>query len=164
MSANAKRLRGSNMNILVIDAQGGGIGRQLVTAIKAAMPDTCITAVGTNSAATAAMVKAKADKAATGENAPDVTDGDAATGENAVVVGCRHADIIVGPIGIVIADSLLGEITPKMALAVAQSDAKRVLIPFNHCDNVIVGVNDYSISKMIASAVAEVEKIAHTSC
>lgn len=150
MSANAKRLRGSNMNILVIDAQGGGIGRQLVTAIKATMPDACITAVGTNSAATAAMVKAKADKAA--------------TGENAVVVGCRHADVIVGPIGIVIADSLLGEITPKMALAVAQSDAKRVLIPFNHCDNVIVGVNDYSISKMIASAVAEVEKIAHTSC
>ncbi len=150
MSANAKRLRGSNMNILVIDAQGGGIGRQLVTAIKAAMPDACITAVGTNSAATAAMVKAKADKAA--------------TGENAVVVGCRHADVIVGPIGIVIADSLLGEITSKMALAVAQSDAKRVLIPFNHCDNVIVGVNDYSISKMIASAVAEVEKIAHTSC
>ena len=138
------------MNILVIDAQGGGIGRQLVTAIKAAMPDACITAVGTNSAATAAMVKAKADKAA--------------TGENAVVVGCRHADVIVGPIGIVIADSLLGEITPKMALAAAQSDAKRVLIPFNHCDNVIVGVNDYSISKMIASAVAEVEKIAHTSC
>lgn len=150
MSANAKRLRGSNMNILVIDAQGGGIGRQLVTAIKAAMPDACITAVGTNSAATAAMVKAKADKAA--------------TGENAVVVGCRHTDIIIGPIGIVIADSLLGEITPKMALAVAQSDAKRVLIPFNHCDNVIIGVNDYSISKMIASAVAEVEKIAHTSC
>ena len=70
------------MNILVIDAQGGGIGRQLVTAIKAAMPDACITAVGTNSAATAAMVKAKADKAA--------------TGENAVVVGCRHADVIVG--------------------------------------------------------------------
>lgn len=150
MSANAKRLRGSNMNILVIDAQGGGIGRQLVTAIKAAMPDACITAVGTNSAATAAMVKAKADKAA--------------TGENAVVVGCRHADVIVGPIGIVIADSLLGEITPKMALAVAQSDAKRVLIPFNHCDNVIVGVNDYSISKMITSAVAEVEKITQVPC
>lgn len=138
------------MNILVIDAQGGGIGRQLVTALKGAMPDAAITAVGTNSAATAAMVKAKADKAA--------------TGENAVVVGCRHADIIVGPIGIVIADSLLGEITPKMALAVAQSDAKRVLIPFNHCDNVIVGVSDYSISKLIANAVAEVEKITQASC
>ena len=134
------------MNILVIDAQGGGIGRQLVTAIKAAMPDACITAVGTNSA----MVKAKADKAA--------------TGENAVVVGCRHADVIVGPIGIVIADSLLGEITPKMALAVAQSDAKRVLIPFNHCDNVIVGVSDYSISRLITNAVAEVEKITQVPC
>lgn len=138
------------MNILVIDAQGGGIGRQLVAALKGAMPDATITAVGTNSAATAAMVKAKADKAA--------------TGENAVVVGCRHADIIVGPIGIVIADALLGEITPKMALAVAQSDVKRVLIPFNHCDNVIVGVSDYSISKLIANAVAEVEKMAQTSC
>ena len=126
------------MNILVIDAQGGGIGRQLVAALKGAMPDATITAVGTNSAATAAMVKAKADKAA--------------------------ADIIVGPIGIVIADALLGEITPKMALAVAQSDAKRVLIPFNHCDNVIVGVSDYSISKLIANAVAEVEKMAQTSC
>ena len=138
------------MNILVIDAQGGGIGKQLVAALKGAMPDATITAVGTNSAATAAMVKAKADKAA--------------TGENAVVVGCRHADIIVGPIGIVIADALLGEITPKMALAVAQSDANRVLIPFNHCDNVIVGVSDYSISKLIANAVAEVEKMAQTSC
>ena len=138
------------MNILVIDAQGGGIGRQLVAALKGAMPDATITAVGTNSAATAAMVKAQADQAA--------------TGENAVVVGCRHADIIVGPIGIVIADALLGEITPKMALAVAQSDAKRVLIPFNHCDNVIVGVSDYSISKLIANAVAEVEKMAQTSC
>ena len=138
------------MNILVIDAQGGGIGRQLVAALKGAMPDATITAVGTNSAATAAMVKAKADKAA--------------TGENAVVVGCRHADIIVGPIGIVIADALLGEITAKMALAVAKSDAKRVLIPFNHCDNVIVGVSDYSISKLIANAVAEVEKMAQTSC
>ena len=138
------------MNMLVIDAQGGGIGKQLVAALKGAMPDATITAVGTDSAATAAMVKAEADKAA--------------TGENAVVVGCRHADIIVGPIGIVIADALLGEITPKMALAVAQSDAKRVLIPFNHCDNVIVGVSDYSISKLIANAVAEVEKMAQTSC
>ena len=138
------------MNILVIDAQGGGIGRQLVAALKGAMPDATITAVGTNSAATAAMVKAKADKAA--------------TGENAVVVGCRHADIIVGPIGIVIANALPGEITPKRALSVAQCDPKPVLIPFNHCDNVIVGVSDYSISKLIANAVAEVEKMAQTSC
>ena len=134
------------MNILVIDAQGGGIGRQLVTAIKAAMPDACITAVGTNSAATAAMVKAKADKAA--------------TGENAVVVGCRHADVIVGPIGIVIADSLLGEITPKMASAIGSSSAKKVLLPVNKCNNIIVGVGNKSTSSLIAEAIETIREIA----
>lgn len=92
------------MNILVIDAQGGGIGRQLVAELLRRMPSAEITAVGTNSAATAAMLKAGAHHAA--------------TGENAVVVGCRRADVIVGPIGIVIADSLWGEVTPKMAVAV----------------------------------------------
>ena len=76
-------------------------------------------------AATAAMLKAGASSAA--------------TGENAVVVCGGKADIIVGPIGIVIADFMLGEITPKMALAVEQSGAKRVLIPFSHCDNIIAG-------------------------
>ena len=96
------------MTILVIDAQGGGIGRQLVLAIKQNIPDASIIAVGTNSIATTAMLKAGAHSAA--------------TGENAVVVGCRKADVIVGPIGIVIADSLLGEITSKMAQAIAQSN------------------------------------------
>ena len=103
------------MNILVIDAQGGGIGRQLVSAIKESIPDAVVTAVGTNVMATSAMLKAGADKAA--------------TGENAVVVNSKRADVIVGPIGIVIADALLGEITPLMAKAVAQSSAKRILIP-----------------------------------
>lgn len=130
------------MNILVIDAQGGGIGRQLITAIRQNRKDADITAVGTNSAATSAMLKAGADHAA--------------TGENAVVVCCRKADIIVGPVGIVIADSLSGEITPRMAVAVAQSNAKRILIPFNHCNNVIVGVTDFSTGKLIESAVAEI--------
>ena len=59
---------------------------------------------------------------------------------DAVIVGCRKADIIVGPLAIVIADSMFGEITPAMALAVAQSNAKRILIPFNHCDNIVVGM------------------------
>ena len=81
-----------------------------------------------------------------------------ATGENAVIVGARKADIIAGPIGIVIADSLYGEITPKMALAVAQSNAKRILIPFNHCDNIIAGVSDLSVGKLIQSAVEEIRK------
>ena len=133
------------MNILVIDAQGGGLGRQLITEIKSAIPSARITAVGTNSAATAAMLKAGADAAA--------------TGENAVKVGARKADVIVGPVGIVIADSLYGEITPDMAVAVGASDAKRVLIPVNHCDNIVAGVPDLSVGKLIASAVNEIKNI-----
>lgn len=127
------------MNILVIDAQGGGIGRQVVTAVRKAFPQQHITAVGTNSAATSAMLKAGAD--------------DAATGENAVMVCCRTADVIIGPVGIVIADALLGEVTPKMAVAVGQSRAKRILIPVNHCDNYIAGVGDLSMTGLIESVV-----------
>lgn len=130
------------MNILVIDAQGGGIGRQLIAALKANIKNAVITAVGTNSAATSAMLKAGADHAA--------------SGENAVVVGCRSADVIIGPIGIVIADSLLGEITPAMAVAVGQSAARRILIPINHCDNIIAGVPDLSISRLIQSVIEEI--------
>ena len=137
------------MIVLVIDAQGGGIGRQLVLSIKQALPDVEVMAVGTNTTATAAMLKAGAASAA--------------TGENAVVVCSRKADIIVGPIGIVIADSMLGEITPKMALAVAGSNARRVLIPFSHCDNIIAGAETTSTTELIQKAVAEVQKLCETS-
>lgn len=133
------------MNILIIDAQGGGIGKQLILAVKKNMPDVDITAVGTNSAATSAMIKAGADNAA--------------TGENAVVVNSKKADVIIGPIGIVIADSLLGEITPRMAKAVAQSAAKRILIPINHCDNIVVGVDDLNIGKLLQDVVAELQRV-----
>ena len=133
------------MTILVIDAQGGGVGKQLVTAIKQTIPQVQVTAVGTNSAATSAMLKAGADNAA--------------TGENAVVVACRKADVIVGPMGIVIADSLLGEITPTMATAVGQSRAKRILIPFNHCDTILVGVSDFNIGKLVKNAVTEIQNL-----
>lgn len=133
------------INVLVIDAQGGGIGKQLIAAIKNNLTKVKITAVGTNSAATSAMLKAGADNAA--------------TGENAIVVGCRKADIIVGPIGIVIADSLFGEITPTMAKAVGQSPAKRILIPINHCDNIVVGVQDLSIATLVQEAIKEIQYI-----
>ena len=132
------------MTILVIDAQGGGIGKQLVTSIKQHIQEAYVIAVGTNSAATTAMIKAGADEAA--------------TGENPVIVGCRKADIIVGPIGIVIADALSGEITPKMAVAVAQSNAKRILIPFNHCDNIIAGISDCSTGMLVQKAIEEIQK------
>lgn len=133
------------MNILVIDAQGGGIGKQIVSAIKQNIPDANITAVGTNGTATSAMLKAGADGAA--------------TGENAVVVGCRNADVIIGPIGIVVADSMLGEITPGIALAVAQSSAVRFLIPFNSCNTRIAGVGGQSVSGHIDEIINEVKKI-----
>lgn len=133
------------LHVLVIDGQGGGIGRQLVAAIKSACPDAAITAVGTNVAATTAMLKAGADNGA--------------TGENAVVVGCRRADVIAGPIGIVIADALLGEITPAMALAVGRSAAKRVLIPVNHCDNILVGVGDAPLSLLAQEAARRIAEL-----
>lgn len=138
------------MNILIIDAQGGGIGKQLVLAVKKNMPDVSVTAVGTNSAATSAMIKAGADNAA--------------TGENAVIVNSKKADVIIGPVGIVIADALLGEITPLMATAVAQSPAKRILIPINHCDNIVVGVDDLSVGKLLQDVIRELQKICEKNC
>ena len=83
----------------------------------------------------------------------------AATGENAVLVGCRRADVIAGPVGIVVADSLLGEITPGMARAIGQSNAKRVLIPVNHCDNIVVGVGDIPMARLVQAAVKEIGKL-----
>ena len=115
------------MNILVIDGQGGRLGRKLVESIRNACPDTEITAVGTNSIATQNMMNSGcADHLA--------------TGENAVIVACRTAQIIVGPFGIATADAMLGEISPAMANAVAASPAYRVLIPMNLCSTYIAGV------------------------
>lgn len=119
--------------ILIIDGQGGQIGSQLIKSI--IEYDVDVLAIGTNSTATSAMMKAGAKNGA--------------TGENPVIVGCKDADIIIGPIGIVIADSLFGEITPKMAMAVGQSSAKKILIPINKCNNTVVGVKDLNVSTMI---------------
>ncbi len=135
------------IRIAVIDGQGGGLGRQVVAALREEYaPETVeILAVGTNSTAAAAMHKAGADGAA--------------TGENAVVVAARRADIIVGPVGIVIADALLGEVTPAMAVAVGQSAARRILIPVNHCDNIVVGVPDLTVSALVRGVLAEVRAV-----
>ena len=131
------------MEILIIDAQGGGIGKQLIIEINKNFKNANITAVGTNSVATTNMLKAGATNAA--------------TGENAVVVGCRKADIIIGPVGIVIADSMYGEITPKMAVAVGQSNAKKLLIPMNHCNNIIVGVENKRMNEFISETINELK-------
>ena len=131
--------------VLVIDGQGGGLGRQLVSALAAACPEAELTAVGTNSLAANAMLKAGASRAA--------------TGENAVVVNCRRADVIVGPIGIVIADALLGEITPAMAVAIGQSRAMKLLLPVNRCSNRVIGVKKLTLSEIAAETVEELKKI-----
>ena len=125
--------------IVVIDGQGGKIGRQLVEAIRTSLPDAELTAIGTNSVATSNMLKGGAKNAA--------------TGENAVCVACRNADIITGPLGILSADSLHGEITPGMATAVGKSDAVKILIPMSKCDTVVVGVEQTaSLTELIAKA------------
>lgn len=130
------------MKILVIDGQGGKLGRQLIESISRRFPQAEIIAVGTNSTAAAAMLKAGAAQAA--------------TGENPVIVASRQADIIVGPIGIVIADSLLGEVTASMANAVARSRAARVLIPVNRCDNLVAGINEQSVSELLEDALDKI--------
>ena len=125
--------------ILIVDSQGGGLGKQLISNIRKEITDLHILAVGTNTAATSAMLKAGADEAA--------------TGENSILVASRNADYIIGPIGMVIANAMLGEITPAMARAIAEADAKRIMIPFSNCDNYIAGVSDFSTGHLIQDAV-----------
>lgn len=127
------------MNIMVIDGQGGRMGKSIVEQMKRNFPEDEILAIGTNSIATAAMLKAGADAGA--------------TGENPAIVGCRTADLIIGPLGIVIADSLLGEITPAMAAAIGQSRAKKILLPVNRCQHYVVGCRDLPLGELVRTAV-----------
>ena len=133
------------MNLVIIDGQGGQLGAQLIKEITATFKDIELTAIGTNSAATSAMLKAGAKKGA--------------TGENPVVVACRKAEVIMGPVGIVIADSLLGEITEGMALAVARADAIRILIPMNKCENLVAGVQNGNMGALIADALSKLRAV-----
>lgn len=134
------------MKILLIDGQGGKIGRELTEAIIARYPDAELVTVGTNAIATSNMIKGGSKNAA--------------TGENAVIVGCRTADIIIGPIGIVIADSLLGEVTPNMALAVGQSQAAKILIPMMRCNNLIAGIRQQSMSDLLEDVLNKIADFA----
>lgn len=128
--------------IVVIDGQGGRIGGQLIAALREKHVAAEIIAIGTNSIATANMLKYSPDAAA--------------TGENPVIVACRDADVVVGPIGIVIADSLYGEITPAMAAAIGQSRAVRVLIPMNKCGSVVTGVDNTPLGELISEAIERI--------
>ena len=133
------------MNVIVIDGQGGRMGRAIVEELRERCPELTVTAIGTNSTATASMMKAGARFGA--------------TGENPVLVACRDADLIIGPIGIVIADSLLGEITPAMAAAVGSSRAHKILSPVAghaHCRHTLIGCEELPLSDYIRLAGREV--------
>ena len=136
------------MKILIIDGQGGNLGRQLAKTINEKLENVQIIVVGTNSIATANMLKAG-----------NVV---GATGENAVIVNARKADVIIGPIGIVIADSLYGEVTKEMAYAVGSSNAKRILIPMNRCDNIVVGVSNQNVGQLIEETVERLAGLMET--
>ena len=135
------RIRGGGFvkTVVVIDGRSGRTGQLFIERVKAAGLPCELTAIGTNAIATSAMLKAGADAGA--------------TGENPVVVACRKADVIVGPIGILAADSLMGEVTPAMAVAVGQSDATKLLLPVSHCKNVVVGTQTLSLSRLMDEAV-----------
>lgn len=131
--------------LVIIDGQGGGIGKALVEQLKKARPDCNITAIGTNAIATAAMLRAGADRGA--------------TGENAMVVTCEKATIIAGPIGLLMANAMLGEITPNMAAAVGASDAQKVFIPSSRCGVHIAGMESIpALNVMIEDAVMKILK------
>ena len=129
------------MKVMVMDAQGGGMGRLLVEGLKRAMPDQPVTAVGTNALATAAMLKAGADQGA--------------TGENAVVVCAAQADLILAPIGMVLCDAMLGEVTAAMACAVGRSAAHKILVPVSRCQTTVAGAQKLTMTEAVERAVAE---------
>ena len=132
------------MKIAVIDGQGGGIGKRIVETLKEHLKDGAeVICLGTNSLATSNMLKAGADSGA--------------TGENAIRVMCRKSDIIIGPIAIVMANSMMGEITPVMAESIADSSARKILLPLNRCNIQIVGTKDFKMSDMINSIIDELE-------
>lgn len=127
------------MKIVVIDGQGGRLGKLLVEGVRGRMPQAEIYAIGTNALATASMLKAGADFGA--------------TGENPVVRAVMDADGVLGPVGIVVANSILGEVTPAMAEAVGSCRGRKFLIPMNNCGVVVAGVSEQPLGAYVASAV-----------
>lgn len=127
------------MRIVVIDGQGGGLGRAVVEQVHAALPEAELVAVGTNALATQAMLKAGAQAGA--------------TGENAVVYNCAHADVIVGALGIGFANAMHGEISPAMARAVSESAAFKLLIPLSKCSVRVLGTAERTMAQYVAEAV-----------
>lgn len=127
------------MKIVIVDGQGGRLGKLLVEGVKARLPQAQVYALGTNSIATATMMKAGADFGA--------------TGENPVIRGVMDADAVLGPVGIVVAHAILGEVTPAMAEAVGGCRARKFLVPMNSCGVMVAGVKEQPLSAYVAQAI-----------
>ena len=134
-----------NKTILVVDGQGGGIGKAIVERLVKEKISAHIIAVGTNSIASSAMLKAGAD--------------DVATGENAVIHNAKNCDFILGPIGIISSNSLQGEISPAMAEAIASSSAPKFLIPLNRCNIYVAGVAENGLTLKIDDLISKLIEI-----
>lgn len=128
--------------VMIVDGMGGGIGRALIEKLSGAS-DLEIIAVGTNSIATSAMIKAGAKHAA--------------TGENAVIFNAQHVDYIMGVLGIIAANSMHGEVSPKMAQAVSSSPARKILIPMDKCSITVVGAQNKPLQAHIEAAFKELQ-------
>ena len=126
-------------DILILDGQGGGVGSQLVKLLKPRLTEDCrLLCVGTNVAATAAMLKAGAAQGA--------------TGENAVIHNAARADVILGPIGVILANGILGEVSAAMAAAVSGSEAVKILIPSASCGVYVAGVEECRLEEYLRRA------------
>ena len=126
--------------ICVVDGQGGGIGSAVIRTLKQSFEERIdIIALGTNAVATANMLKARANRGA--------------SGENAIVQSVKHADVIIGPISIIMAHAMLGELTPKMASAIASCQAKKILLPLSQENIEVVGVSQIPLPRLIEAMV-----------
>lgn len=139
------RLKRRTRRVLVLDGQGGGIGAQLVRLLRPRLPEDCeLLCLGTNVLATSAMLKAGGAQGA--------------TGENAIVYNAARADLILGPIGIILANGILGEVSPAVAAAVSGSDAVKILIPSTTCGVHVAGTEDCRLDEYLRRAVEQAEK------
>ena len=132
--------------VLVLDGQGGGIGAQLVRLLRPRLPEDCeLLCLGTNVLATSAMLKAGGSQGA--------------TGENAIVYQAARAELILGPIGIIMANGILGEVSPTMAAAVSGSDAVKILIPSTTCGIHVAGTENCRLDEYLRRAIEQAEKV-----
>jgi hypothetical protein len=134
------------MIVAVIDGQGGGIGSEIIKGLRQELiPGLELLALGTNSTATSRMMKAGANRGA--------------TGENAIIRTCLKADVIIGPLAIIISNSMMGEVTPKMTEALCSSAARKILIPLTQENVQIIGASQEPLPHLVARAVKEIKEI-----